>query len=54
MFILTVGLLAAFVASFANGAPGRYLIVALGLICIGTLATIVRRTLRIAGRLHEP
>lgn len=54
MFILTVGLLAAFVASFANGAPGRYLIVALGLICIGTLVTIVRRTLRIAGRLHEP
>ncbi len=53
MFVLTVGLIAAFVASMANGDPGRWLIVALGLICIGTLLTIIRRTLRIAARLHE-
>ena len=53
MFVLTVGLIAAFAASLVNGDPGRWLIIALGLICIGTLLTIIRRTLRIAARLHE-
>ena len=53
MFVLTMGLAAAFVASLAGAAPGRLLEVALGVICIGTLLTIVRRTLRIARALHE-
>jgi len=53
MFVLTLGLAAAFVASLAGGSPGRWLEIALCVICIGTLLTIVRRTLRIGGRLRR-
>lgn len=53
MFVLTLGLLAAFLAALAGSDPGRWLLVALIVICVGTLLTIIRRTLRIAGRLRE-
>jgi phosphatidylglycerophosphate synthase len=53
MFILTVGLLAAFAASLVTGESAPWLLVALGIIVVGTLLTIARRTLRIARRLRE-
>ena len=53
MFVLTLGLLAAFVATAAGGDPDRWLLIALIVICVGTLLTIVRRTLRIAQRLRS-
>ena len=53
MFVLTLGLLAAFIAGLAGYRPGPWLYIAIALICIGTLVTIVRRTVRIARRLRE-
>ena len=53
MFVIAVGLLAAFVSAILGGDPRLCLLVALGLICAGTLLTIVRRTLRISKRLRE-
>ena len=53
MFVLTVGLLVAFVVGVAGGTPRPWLLLALGIICIGTSATVVRRTLRMARRLRE-
>lgn len=53
MFVLTVGLISTFVAAVATGAPGNWLLLALGVICLGTLLTIVRRTLRVAARMRE-
>ena len=53
MFVLTVGLLAAFIAGVAGGDPRLWLLIALAVICIGTSLTIVLRTLRIARRLRE-
>lgn len=53
MFVLTMGLLAAFFVSFAGWRSGPWLYLAIALICAGTLVTIVRRTLRIARRLRE-
>jgi phosphatidylglycerophosphate synthase len=53
MFVLTVGLLAAFLAGLAGWRSGPWLYFAIALICFGTLVTIVRRTLRIARRLRE-
>jgi phosphatidylglycerophosphate synthase len=52
MFVLTIGLLAAFVARITGIDPGRWLMLALAVICVGTLLTIVRRTLRISARLR--
>jgi CDP-diacylglycerol--glycerol-3-phosphate 3-phosphatidyltransferase len=53
MFVLTVGLAAALIASLVADGPGPWLLIALVVICVGTLVTIVRRTLRIARRLRE-
>jgi phosphatidylglycerophosphate synthase len=53
MFVLTLGLLAAFVAAVAEGDPDRWLLISLIVICVGTLLTIVRRSLRIAQRLRS-
>jgi len=56
MFVLTVGLIAAFVEYFARWPvyrPSHILSLALAVICFGTLVTIVRRTFRIARRLRE-
>lgn len=56
MFVLTVGLIAAFVERLVTGytfGSSNTLTLALGVICVGTFATIVRRTLRIARRLRE-
>lgn len=52
MFVLTLGLVAAFVARFV-GIYGPWLSLALAIICIGTLLTILLRTLRIARRLRD-
>ena len=52
MFVLTLGLLAAFVASLARIDPGPWLLLTLSVISIGTFLTIARRTLRLAGRLE--
>ena len=41
------------VAAAAGGDPDRWLVISLILICVGTLLTIVRRTLRIAQRLRS-
>ena len=56
MFVLTLGLVAAFVEYFVRWPiyrPSHMLSLALAVICIGTLLTIIRRTLRIARRLRE-
>ena len=55
MFVLTLGLIAAFADRIITGQPhdGRMLMLAFGVIIAGTLFTIVRRTLRIARRLRE-
>jgi phosphatidylglycerophosphate synthase len=53
MFALTVGLIVAFIAAIVGGDPRPCLLVLLGIICAGTLLTIVRRTLRISKRLRE-
>ena len=53
MFVLTVGLVVAFVVAIAGGNPRTWLYFAISIICAGTLVTIVRRTLRIARRLRE-
>ena len=53
MFALTVGLILAFIAAIVGGDPRPCLLVLLGIICAGTLLTIVRRTLRISKRLRE-
>lgn len=53
MFVLTAGLLAAFLVGLTGGNPRPWLFLALAIICAGTLVTIVRRTLRIAKRLRE-
>jgi phosphatidylglycerophosphate synthase len=55
MFVLTLGLIAAFADRLLPGAThdGRWLLLALGVITAGTLHTIVRRTLRIARRLRD-
>lgn len=55
MFVLTCGLLAALVAELITGnslEAGRWLLWALALINLGTLITIARRTMRMAGRLR--
>jgi phosphatidylglycerophosphate synthase len=52
MFVLTLGLLAAFGAALLGDSPARWLEIALAIIAAGTLLTIVRRTLRIASRLR--
>ena len=54
MFVLTLGLLAAFVDAVLGGDDsGWWLMPALALISVGTLVTIVRRTWRIARRLRD-
>lgn len=53
MFVLTVGLLAAFASALLTGDAGPWLLLALAIIIAGTSFTIVRRTWRIAGRLRE-
>ena len=53
MFVLTIGLLAAFLIALAGSGPRPWLLLALAIICAGTLLTIIRRTLRIARRLRE-
>jgi phosphatidylglycerophosphate synthase len=52
MFVLTVGLLAAFASALLTGSAGNWLLFALGLIAAGTMVTIGRRTWRIARRLR--
>jgi uncharacterized membrane protein YjjP (DUF1212 family) len=52
MFVLTVGLLAAFLAPLAGWRSGPWLYFAIALICVGTLLTIVRRAIRMARRLR--
>jgi len=53
MFVLTVGLIAAFIAAIVSGDPRPWLLLAFGAIIAGTLHTIIRRTLRIAKRLRD-
>ena len=53
MFVLTVGLVVAFVVAIGGSNPRPWLYLAVAIICAGTLVTIVRRTLRIARRLRE-
>jgi phosphatidylglycerophosphate synthase len=55
MFALTLGLVAALLGALIGGGasnPGRWLMLALAIIIAGTLATIIRRTLRIAKQLR--
>jgi len=54
MFLLTLGLVAAFADALLRGhGSGRWVMVALAIICAGTLLTIVRRTWRMARRMRD-